>query len=99
MIRRWSVGQNVAIGDKHFDVVKEFVYFGFLMTPTNHVSLEIQRRIQTANRCVFGLRKNMQPLFTSEKIHHSQDLDPPSPALRQRDVGVDQNGEEPTARI
>jgi hypothetical protein len=41
-----DVGQSVAIGDKHFEVVKES-----LMTPTNDVSLEIQRRIQTANRC------------------------------------------------
>jgi hypothetical protein len=54
------VGQSVAIGDKHFEVVKEFVYLGSLMTPTNDVSLEIQRRIQTANRCFFGLRKHLQ---------------------------------------
>jgi hypothetical protein len=37
-----DVGQSVAIGDKHFEVVKEFVYQGSLMTPTNDVSLEIQ---------------------------------------------------------
>jgi hypothetical protein len=77
----------VAIGDKHFEVVKDFVYLGSLMTPTNDVSLEIQRRIQTANGCFFGLRKHLQtsvePPFTPDKIHHSQDLDPPSPALRQ----------------
>jgi hypothetical protein len=66
-----DVGQSVAIGDNQFEVVKKFVYLGSLMTPTNDVSLEIQRRIQTANRCFFGLRK------------HSQDLDPPSPTLRQ----------------
>jgi hypothetical protein len=41
-----DVGQSVAIGDKHFEVVKEFVYLGFLMTQTNDVSLQIQRRIQ-----------------------------------------------------
>jgi hypothetical protein len=51
-----DVGQSMAIGDKHFEVVKEFVYLGSLMTPTNDVSLEIQRRIKTANRCFFGLR-------------------------------------------
>jgi hypothetical protein len=51
----------VAIGDKHFEVVKEFVYLGFLMTsPTNDVILEIQRRIQTANRCFFALSKHLQ---------------------------------------
>jgi hypothetical protein len=54
--------QSVAIGDKHFEVVKEFMYPdpGSLMTPTNDVSLEIQRRIQTANRCFFGLRKHLR---------------------------------------
>jgi hypothetical protein len=53
-------GQSVAIGDKHFEVVKEFVYLRSLMTPTNDVSLEIQRRIKTANRCFFGLRQHLQ---------------------------------------
>jgi hypothetical protein len=42
---------SVAIGDKHFKVVIEFVYLGSLMTPANDVSLEVQRRIQTANWC------------------------------------------------
>jgi hypothetical protein len=54
------MGQSVAIGDTHFEVVKEFVYLGSLMTPTNDVSLEIQRRIQTANRCFFELRKHLR---------------------------------------
>jgi hypothetical protein len=35
----------------------------------------------------------------TDKIHHSQDLDPLSPALRQLNVGVDQKGGEPIARI
>jgi hypothetical protein len=46
-----DVGQSVAIGDQHFEVIKEFVYLGSLMTPRNDVSLEIQRIIQTANMC------------------------------------------------
>jgi hypothetical protein len=54
-----DVEQSVAIGDKHFEVVKEFVYLESLMTPTNDVSLEIQRRIQIANRCFLGLRKHL----------------------------------------
>jgi hypothetical protein len=37
--------------------------------------------------------------FTPDKIHHSQDLDPHSPALRQGDVGVDQKRGELIARI
>jgi hypothetical protein len=54
-----DVGQRVAIGDKLFEVIKEFVYLGSLMTPKNDVSLEIQRKIQTANRCFFRLRKHL----------------------------------------
>jgi hypothetical protein len=62
-----DVGQSVAIGDKHFEVVKEFVYLGSLMTPSNDVRLEIQRRIQTANRCFFGLRKHLQSSHLSRQ--------------------------------
>jgi hypothetical protein len=60
-----NVGQNVAIGDKHFEVVREFVYLGSLMTPTNDVSLEIQRRIQTANRT--AQTSEVKPPFTIHK--------------------------------
>jgi hypothetical protein len=77
-----DVGQSVAIGDKHFEVVKEFVYLGSLMTPTNDVSLEIQQRIQTANIRT-AQTSAIEPPFTPDRIHYSEDLDPPSPALRQ----------------
>jgi hypothetical protein len=65
-----DVGQSVAIGDKYFEVVIEFVYLGSLITPTNDMSLEIQRRIQTANRCFFGLRKHLRssPLSSHTKF-------------------------------
>jgi hypothetical protein len=33
----------------------------------------------------------VEPPFTPDKIHHSQDLDPRSPPLRQWDVGVDRD--------
>jgi hypothetical protein len=62
-----DVGQSVAIGEKHFQVVKEFGYLGSLLTPTNDVSLEIQRRIQTANKCSFGLRKHLQSSHLSRQ--------------------------------
>jgi hypothetical protein len=80
-----DVEQSVAIGDTHFEFVKEFVYQESLITQTNDVSLEIQRRIQTANRFFFGLRIDLQSsqLSRQKKNHHSQDLDPPSSALRQ----------------
>jgi hypothetical protein len=62
-----DVGQSGAIFDKHFEVVQEFVYLGSLMTPTNDVSLETQRRIQTANGHFFGLRKNLQSSHLSRQ--------------------------------
>jgi hypothetical protein len=76
-----AVGQSVAIGDKHFEVVKEFLYLRSLMTPTNDVSLEVQRRIQVL--LWTAQTSAVDPPFTLDKIHHSQDLEPPSPALRQ----------------
>jgi hypothetical protein len=73
MIAAWNdrtfcdEGQSVAVGDKHFEVVKKFVYLRFLMTPTNDVSLEVQRRIQTANKCFFGLRNHLQSSHLSRQ--------------------------------
>jgi hypothetical protein len=73
MIAAWNertirdVGQSVVIGDKHFEVVKELVYLGSLMIPTNDASLEIQRRIQTVNRCFFGLCKHLQSSHLSRQ--------------------------------
>jgi hypothetical protein len=73
MIAAWNdwtnrdVGKSVAIGDKHFEVVKEFVYLGSLITPTNDVSLKIQRRIQTQNKCFFGLHKLLRSSHLSRQ--------------------------------
>jgi hypothetical protein len=74
----WGKAWHV-IGDKHFEIVKEFLYPGSLITPMNDVSLEIQRRSQTANKCS---KICSRASFTPDKIHHSQDLDPPSPVKR-----------------
>jgi hypothetical protein len=52
-------GQSVAFGDKTVEVVKEFVY-SVLVTLNNDVIQEIQRRLQSANRCFLGLRKRLQ---------------------------------------
>jgi hypothetical protein len=62
-----DVGQSMANGDKHFEVVKEFVYLGSLITLTNDVSLEIQRKIQTANRGFFGLRQHLRSSHLSRQ--------------------------------
>jgi hypothetical protein len=37
------------------------------MTPTNDVSLEMQRRIQTASSCFFGLRKHLRSSHLSRQ--------------------------------
>jgi hypothetical protein len=50
-----DVGQTGAFGDKNYEVFNEFVYLKALVTPKNNVGLEIQRRIQTANKCFCGL--------------------------------------------
>jgi hypothetical protein len=90
-----DVWQNVAIGDKQFEVVKEFVYLGSLMTPTNDVSLEIQGRIQTANRCCFGLCKPHKNLTIHKTLIRPVVLC----GSESWDVDVDQKGREPIARI
>jgi hypothetical protein len=90
-----DVGQSVAIGDKHFKVVKELVYLGFLMTPTNEVSLEIQRKIQTANRCCFELCKHQ----TNLTIHKTLIRPVLLCGSESWDVDVDQKRREPIARI
>jgi hypothetical protein len=54
-----DAGHNVAFGDKNFEVVNELVYLEALVTLKNDVSLEIQRRIQTADRCFCGLRNHL----------------------------------------
>jgi hypothetical protein len=75
-------GQSMAFGDKTFKVFKKFVYLGSMMTPNNDVRLEIQRRIQTANRCLWTAQTiAFRASFTSNKIHHLQDLYPPNPAV------------------
>jgi hypothetical protein len=76
------VGQSVAIGDKQFEVVKEFVNLGSLMTPTNGIwKYNEESRLQVLLRT--ARTSAVEPPFTPNKIHHSQDLDPPSPALRR----------------
>jgi hypothetical protein len=55
-----DVEQSVAIGDKHFEIVKKCVYLGSLVTPTNVVSLGIHRK---------HLQSNHLPRQTKFNIH------------------------------
>jgi hypothetical protein len=96
-----DVGLSLAIGDKHFEVVKELVYLESLMTPTNDVSLEIQRRIQTANRCFFGLRKHLQSSHLSRQTKFTIHKTVIRPVLLYGSETwvLTQKGGEPIARI
>jgi hypothetical protein len=50
-----DVGQSVAIGDKHFEVVKEFVYLGFLI-------LGLRKHLQSSHlsrQTKFTIRKTL----------------------------------------
>ena len=43
----------------NFEVVKDFIYLGSSINSDNDISLEIRRRITLANRCYFGLSKQL----------------------------------------
>jgi hypothetical protein len=70
-------GQSVAIGDKHFEVVKEFVYLGSLMTPKNDWNYNEESRLQ------IGASSDCANICSRATFHARQNL--PS-------VGVDQKG-------
>ena len=54
-----SIVVSVEIDGYNFEVVKNFVHLGSSMKTDNDISLEIRRRITLANRCYFGLRKQL----------------------------------------
>lgn len=58
---------QLAAGDHTFESVKEFVYLGSAITNNNNVSLEIKRRITLANRCYFGLSRQMNSRALSRR--------------------------------
>ncbi|XP_049318579.1 LINE-1 retrotransposable element ORF2 protein isoform X1 [Bactrocera dorsalis] len=54
------LGFHVTVDSHNFEVVDNFVYLGTSINTTNNVSLEIQRRITLANRCYFGLSRQLK---------------------------------------
>ena len=56
-------GGNIKIGDSAFEAVQDFIYLGSSVNTENNITLEIKRRIMTANRTLFGLRKNLRSKF------------------------------------
>ena len=54
-----SIREYVEIDGYNFEIVKNFVYLGSSMNTDQNISLEIRRSITLANRCYFGLRKQL----------------------------------------
>jgi len=61
------IGQNVTMGSNNFEVVKDFVYLGSAVNSSNNTSAEIERRITLANRCFFGLKRQLSSRALSRK--------------------------------
>ena len=65
--------QNLEIGTKNVEAVKEFIYLGFQINSTNDINTEIKRRIYLANKTYLGLKKHLTSSFISRstkcKIH------------------------------
>ena len=53
------LGRSVPLGSRNFEVVKDFVYLGSAVNRDNNISTEIKRRITLANRCFFGLKRQL----------------------------------------
>ncbi|XP_049315624.1 uncharacterized protein LOC125779109 [Bactrocera dorsalis] len=61
------LGTHVTVDSHNFEVVDNFVYLGTSVNTTNNVSLEIQRRITLANRCYFGLSRQLRSKVLSRQ--------------------------------
>ena len=57
----------VNIGGQDFEVVDEFVYLGPLIRKENDISLEIKRRIMSANRSYHGLQRHLRSKILTKK--------------------------------
>lgn len=54
------IGQNIMLGENNFEMVKEYVYLGTLVNATNIIKDEVTRRAIAANRCYYGLTKQLR---------------------------------------
>ena len=60
-------GSNITVDSYTFEVVQEFVYLGTSININNNVSLEIQRRITLANKCYYGLNRQLSSRALSRR--------------------------------
>ena len=63
--RRHQLGQTVNADICNFEVVEEFIYLGANINSANDICVEIRRRIVLANRCFYGLKKQLASKFLS----------------------------------
>jgi len=61
------LGTQLNADTYNFEVVKDFIYLGSAVTSKNDVSLEIKRRITLANRCYFGLSRQLSSRALSRR--------------------------------
>ena len=60
-----SIEESFEIDGYNIKLVKNFVYLCSSINSDNDISLEIRRRITLANRCYFGLRKQLSKIALS----------------------------------
>jgi hypothetical protein len=60
--------QGLNIDSQKFERVSRFIYLGSLVNDNNDVSEEMERTIQNANKCCYGLRHNLYHGCTPEKL-------------------------------
>ena len=60
-----QLGHTVSADICNFEVVEEFIYLGANINSTNDISVEIRHRIVLANRCFYGLKKQLASKFLS----------------------------------
>ena len=65
-----SMGSQIPAKSYNFDVVKEFIYLGTAISTNNDVSLVVKRRVTLANRCYFGLNRQL----SSRKLSRATNL-------------------------
>jgi Reverse transcriptase (RNA-dependent DNA polymerase) len=61
------VGSHLEIGDKRFEVVKEFKYLGALVNDQHDNSIEVKRKITSAQRAFYGIKHLLQSKNLSRK--------------------------------
>lgn len=58
------------IDNYNLEVVEQFIYLGTDMRKTNNISLDLKRKILLANRCYFGLSKQVKNKDISRQTKH-----------------------------